>query len=105
MSDDKAPSLLEDAASEAARLHEMFGDAPLRHDALVIELLSVNVALWRRSMADVDRLGQVVMSGGMAIANPNIAVADRALSKIRDLLDDIGATATIKRRMASLGRR
>lgn len=85
--------------AEFDRLAQLFERAATEIDAIALEILAANLAQWRRSVRDVDSQGIVVMSGGIAMANPAIAVGERAQGQIRSMLTDLGITAAFKRKM------
>lgn len=85
--------------AEFDRLAQLFERAATEIDAIALEILAANLAQWRRSVRDVDAQGIVVMSGGIAMANPAIAVGERAQGQIRSMLTDLGITAAFKRKM------
>ena len=84
---------------EFDRLALLFERTATDIDAIALEVLAANLAQWRRSVRDVDTQGIVVMSGGIAMANPAIAVGERAQGQIRSMLTDLGITAAFKRKM------
>ena len=85
---------------DGARLYLRNDREVLALDAISLELLASNLAMWRKATRDVDALGQVVMSGGIAIANPAIAISERAQVQVRAMIAGLGISAAFKRKMA-----
>lgn len=93
------PNMPATMIEEFDRLALLFERTATDIDAIALEVLAANLAQWRRSVRDVDTQGIVVMSGGIAMANPAIAVGERAQGQIRSMLTDLGITAAFKRKM------
>lgn len=94
------PGMPKDVAEEFDRLAKLFERTATDIDAISLELLASNLAMWRKATRDVDALGQVVMSGGIAIANPAIAISERAQAQVRAMIAELGISAAFKRKMA-----
>lgn len=94
------PGMPAPVVEEFDRLAALFARSATDVDALSLEILAANLAMWRKSVRDVDEQGQVVMSGGIAIANPAIAISERAQVQIRSMIADLGISASFKRKMA-----
>ena len=86
-------------AEEFSRLATLFARSATEVDSIALEILSANLAQWRKAVRDVDEQGIVVMSGGIAMANPAIAVSERAQGQIRSMIADLGIAAAFKRKM------
>lgn len=95
-----SPELPEGTRNEFARIVSLLGPRATAVDAIALELLASSVALWKRCQADIEKLGPVVMSGGVAVANPAIAVAKEAQGQILAVSRELGLSAEIKRRMS-----
>lgn len=93
-------SMPADVVAEFDRLAELFQRAATDVDAIALELLAANLAMWRKAILDVDKVGQVVISGGIAIANPSIQVAERVQAKIQSLIAELGISTAFKRKLA-----
>lgn len=76
------PGMPAAVVEEFDRLAALFARSATDVDGLSLEILAANLAMWRKAVRDVDELGQVVMSGGIAIANPAIAISERAQVQI-----------------------
>lgn len=94
------PGMPKDVAEEFDRLAKLFERTATDIDAISLELLASNLAMWRKATRDVDALGQVVMSGGIASANPAIAISERAQVQVRAMIAELGISAAFKRKMA-----
>ena len=94
------PGMPAAVVEEFDRLAALFARSATDADGLSLEILAANLAMWRKAVRDVDELGQVVMSGGIAIANPAIAISERAQVQIRSMIADLGISASFKRKMA-----
>jgi P27 family predicted phage terminase small subunit len=77
------------------------GDRATQSDEIAILMLASSWTTWRRAMAEVHTLGNVVMSGGTAIANPSLAVAHQAHGQILALCKELGLTAKSRKRSKS----
>ena len=74
--------------------------APL--DELALRSLKREISkLMRKAVRDIDETGTVVMSGGMAIPNPNITVAERIQGQILAISKEMGLSAALRRRLTS----
>lgn len=94
------PGMPAPIVEEFERLAKMFERSATEIDGIALEIMAANMAQWRRSVRDVEENGIVVMSGGIAMANPAIAVGERAQSQIRSMIADLGISASFKRKMA-----
>lgn len=94
------PKMPPAVVEEFDRLAQLFERTATEVDVIALEILASNLAQWRRSVRDVDTQGIVVMSGGIAMANPAIAVGERAQIQIRSLIADLGISTAFKRKMA-----
>lgn len=92
------PGMPKDVAEEFDRLAKLFERTATDIDAISLELLASNLAMWRKATRDVDALGQVVMSGGIAIANPAIAISERAQVQVRAMIAELGISAAFSGR-------
>lgn len=95
-----SPGLPASVAEEFDRLAKLFERSATEIDSIALEILSANLAQWRKAVRDVDEQGIVVMSGGIAMANPAIAVSERAQGQIRSIISDLGITVAFKRKMS-----
>ena len=86
--------------AEFDRLAALFERHATEIDAIALEVLAANLAMWRKAVKDTDEVGQVVMSGGIAIANPSIQVAERAQAKIQALISELGISTAFKRKVS-----
>jgi P27 family predicted phage terminase small subunit len=84
---------------EFKRLLGLMGDRAASADALAILMLATSWITWRKATAEVARLGLVVMSGGTAIANPHLAVANTAHRQIVELCKELGLTPSARRKL------
>lgn len=95
-------SMLPDAAKvEFERMVDVLGGKAGAVDAVALEMLAANIATWRKAVRDIDETGTVVMSGGMAIPNPNITVAERIQGQILAISKEMGLSAALRRRLTS----
>ncbi len=89
----------QDVKQEFARLLELMGDRAASTDALTLLMLATSWVTWRKATTEVARLGLVVMSGGTAIANPHLAVANQAHRQIVELCKELGLTPNARRKL------
>lgn len=88
-----------EVAAEFRRLVALMEGRATKADELTLLLLATSYATWRRATAEVARLGNVVSSGGTAIANPSLAIAHQAQQQILALCRELGLTAASRRKL------
>jgi phage terminase small subunit len=59
-------------------------------DGYQLAMLAQCWITWTQANADVNRLGNVVSSGGTAIANPSLAIRAQALNQILAISKELG---------------
>jgi|GEM_PF-2265639 len=93
------PEVTDDVREEFVRLAELLGDKATPADSLTLLMLATSYTTWQRATAEVARLGNVVMSGGTAIANPSLAIAHQAHGQILALCRELGLTPASRRKL------
>lgn len=100
-----APACSPDAPVEVReefdRLVVLMGGTATAADSLTLMMLATSWTTWRRATAEVARLGNVVSSGGTAIANPSLAIAHQAHGQIIALCRELGLTPASRRKLGS----
>ena len=89
----------QDVQQEFARLLDLMGDRAASADSLALLMLATSWTTWRKATAEVARLGLVVMSGGCAISNPNLAIAAQAHNQVLTLCRELGLTPSARRKL------
>ena len=84
---------------EFKRLVSLMDGRATPADSLALLMLAQSWTTWRRATAQVTKFGNVVMSGGTAIANPSLAIAHQAHGQILALCKELGLTATSRRKL------
>lgn len=99
-----APSHLNDPAREVwSAVVETIVDSGILQgaDELALEALALSVATWRAAQADIDDNGILVRGRfGTDVANPSIAIRDKAMAEFRAWAARFGLTPSDR---ASLG--
>ena len=89
-----------EVAAEFARLVKLMDARATEADEITLLMLATSWLTWRRATAEVAKLGNVVMSGGTAIANPSLSVAHQAHGQIVTLCKELGLTAASRKKLA-----
>lgn len=82
-----------------AQLVDLMDGRATKADEVTLLLLATSYVTWRQARVEVARLGNVVMSGGTAIANPSLAIAHQAQQEILALCRELGLTAASRRKL------
>jgi P27 family predicted phage terminase small subunit len=89
-----------EVAAEFERIVGLMGERAVEADCLTVLMLAHSWTTWRKAIADVHKLGTVVMSGGTAIPNPSLGVAHQAHMQIVTLCKELGLTAASRKKVA-----
>lgn len=81
--------LPKEARDEYQRLAELVTGLKAE-DGYSLAMLATCWVTWKRATKEVEKLGNVVMSGGCAIPNPSLGVAARAQNQIMALQKELG---------------
>lgn len=84
----------------AETIRDLIGDRLAAEDRFVVEMLCVAWATWKEARKAVDAQGAVVMSGGTAIPNPNLTVADKAQAQFLQLAKELGLSPAARKKLA-----
>jgi P27 family predicted phage terminase small subunit len=95
-----SPDLPEDVRQQFDRLVSLMDGRATPADAITLTMLATSLTTWQKATAEVARLGNVVMSGGTAIANPSLGIAAQAHRQIVELCRELGLTAASRRKLA-----
>src|SRR3954468_22977529 len=93
--DDMAP----DVRAEFTRILSMLTTRLRPEDEYAVTMLATAWVTWRKAQADVEVQGRVVMSGGTAIANPALSVANQAHTQILALARELGLTPAARKKL------
>jgi P27 family predicted phage terminase small subunit len=91
--------LPKDVATEVRRLVAELGARLRPEDEYAVIMLATAWATWKKAQADVESQGRVVMSGGTAIANPALTVAEKAGREIVTLARELGMTPAARKKL------
>lgn len=93
------PDVPPEIAAEFDRLLEMMDGRATPADTITLLMLATSWTTWRRATAEIHRLGNVVMSGGMAVPNPSLSIAHQAHGQIVKLAKELCLTAASRKQL------